>query len=117
MDPAEDQGERDGDGEHAAPEEALMHPPAQARAVGDEALGKEVGDRESGDVDDASQNAASAVELPTALPVHAGGRLLDPDVVVVDDAEGREDDGEGVDDERRVEVLEVAGADDDGGDE
>ena len=36
MNPAEDQRKGDGHGQQAAPEEALMHPPAQPRALGDE---------------------------------------------------------------------------------
>ena len=117
MDPAEDQGEGDGDRQHAAPEEALVHPPSQTGAVRDEALRSQVSEGESGDTGGAAQQSATAEELPTAIPVDAGGRLLQPDIVMVDDAPGGEDHGEGVDDQGGIEVLQIARADRDGGDE
>ena len=57
-------------------------------------------------VTQAAEDAPPPVQFPAAIPVHARGRLFQPDVVVVDHAPGGEDDGEGVDDQRRIEVLQ-----------
>ena len=52
----------------------------------------------------------SPVQLPAAIPIDSRGRLLQPDVVVIDHAPGREDHGESVDHQRRIEILQVPGA-------
>ena len=51
---------------------------------------------------------------PRSQYMRVGG-FSEPDVVVVNDAPGGEDDGEGIDHERGIEVLQVAGAHDDCG--
>src|SRR6516164_10505352 len=47
-------------------------------------------------------------KLPAALPVDACRRLPNPDRIVIDDAPCREDDGEGIDNQRGVEILKIA---------
>ena len=54
---------------------------------------------------------ADQLERPLEEPPRR--RLVQPDRVVVDDAPGREDHREGVDHQRRIEVLQVPRADDD----
>ena len=63
------------------------------------------------------ESPSSPKHLPAAPPDTCGRRLLQPDVVVIDHAPRREDAGERVDDQRGVEVLQIARTDDDGGDE
>ncbi len=115
MDPAEDQRKGDQHRQHAAPEEELVHPPAQDRALADEGLGREVGPGQRQQAAEAAQDAEPADELPAAAPVDLRRRLLQPDPVVVDHAPGGEDRGEGVDHQGRIEILQVARADHDGG--
>src|SRR5579883_2499271 len=61
-------------------------------------------------------NAAGSLpskKAPGSAPVKLSGRLFEPDRVVVSDSPHHKDGRECVNDESRVEVLQIAGADDD----
>ena len=92
--------------------------PRSAAAAEDETVGGHVDSgalRQRRDV--RSRTTAREERLPAAPPVHSRRRPIDPHRVAIGDAEHGEERGEGVADERRVEVREVARADDDGGGE
>ena len=115
VNPAPDQREGDRRGEQAAPHDQPVREPAQPAAPEDEAVGGELEQRAAAQADGvAGQRAAREERLPAAPPVHARRRPLQPHRVAIGDAERREERREGVADERRVEVLQVARADDDG---
>jgi hypothetical protein len=52
-------------------------------------------------------------DLPTTPPVHSRRRTLEPHGVAVGNAKGREKRRERVTDQRRIEVIEIAGAEND----
>ena len=105
--PPKDQGESDRHGQQAPPEDQLVHPPAHRRAMSDKRLAKEVAHRQAAESAEALKDALRAEKLPAAPPVHAGGRLVEPHHVVIHHAPGGEDDGESVDHQRRIEVLQI----------
>ena len=58
---------------------------------------------------------ASRKSFHPPFPIHSRGRLIEPHAVVVDDTPGRKDRRERIDDQSWIKVLEVARADNDGG--
>ena len=123
VNPAPDQREGDGRRQQAAPHDQPVREAAQPAAAKDVSVGGELQKRPPSQTDRvAGQRAAGEERLPAAAPVHAGRRTLQPHRVPVADAEGREERRERVADQRRIEVLQGARADDDrrcqrGGDE
>src|SRR5215467_6311219 len=67
------------------------------------------------DLAETAKHAALSKELPSALPIDAGWRLSNPNRVVVHHSPCRKDDRESVNDEGRVEVLQIPRAQHDGG--
>ena len=64
MNPAEDQGKGDGNCEETASEQALMYPPAQPRAVRNEALRGQARDGERSDVAQVAHDTPLPVQFP-----------------------------------------------------
>ena len=64
-----------------------------------------------------AKDAALPEQLPAALPIDAGRRFPNPDRIVKDDTPSSEDDREGVDDKRGIEILQIARTEHNGGDE
>src|SRR5207245_7077427 len=84
--------EREGDRhrEETAPEQALLHPPAEERALPDEALLEDVAPGVPCERHDTAAETTLAEEPPSRPPVDASRWLLQPDRIVVRDAPGRE---------------------------
>src|SRR5262249_23777332 len=106
-DPAEHQGERDRDAKQAPPKDGLVHPPSQWGALSDKALHEYMARRNPQDRARTAKRAALPEQLPSPVPVQPGGRLIQPDVVMVDHTPGSENHRERVDDQCRIEVLQV----------
>ena len=92
-----------------------MHPPAQHRTASNEGLGRKVRDSRAHKPDRPSKDTRLAEKLPSPFPIHSRGWLIEPHAVVINDAPGRKDRRERVDDQGWIKVLEVARADNDGG--
>src|ERR1043165_4712735 len=92
-----------------------MHPPAQERALANESLGNDVASGEGDQIPGGAEQTLLPDNLETTPPVKSRGRLIQPDVVVIDDTPRREDDSKGVNDQGGIEILQIARADDDGG--
>src|SRR5579862_682710 len=58
----------------------------------------------------AAKYAALSKQLPSTLPIDAGWRFSNPDRIVKDHSPSGKNDCEGVDDERRIEILQIARA-------
>ena len=117
MNPSEDERKGDGRGQQTSPEQTLVHPPAQNGPVANKRLRGNVRDRDGAQATQASENSLPVEELPASLPVRLRRRLLQPHVVVIGDSPGGKDRCERVDHQRRIEVLQVARADENRGDE
>jgi hypothetical protein len=114
VDPSPHERERDRGGEHAAPHDEPVGRAAQPAAAEDEAVGGKFEERappEFGGVD--ADGARREEHLPPALPVQPRRGTLQPHRVAIADAERREECGEGIADQRRVEVIQVTRAGDD----
>src|SRR5205807_2266425 len=110
--PAEDEGKRDGEGEDAAPHDQRVGHAAGPPAPEDEAVQRKIGRDAREPVADVRRQILAAEEyLPAAVPIAARRRALQPHRVAVRDGKRGEEDGEGVADQRGVEVLQVARAD------
>src|SRR5262245_52642590 len=114
MEPAEDERERDGDGDQATPHDEEMRQAAEAAAGEDEAVGGEVARDVPHPVGGVPSEPSPPDEhLPAAPPEHGRRRALQPHRIAVREAEGGEQDRGGVGGEGGVEVCEAAGADPD----
>src|SRR6185503_11570622 len=92
--PTEHEREGDRDPQQAPPEQTLVHPPAQRRSPPDEALREQLRPRRARDPRERAQPPPFPRDLPPAPPEHPGGRLRDPDEVVVENTPRCEDDSE-----------------------
>jgi hypothetical protein len=88
--------------------------PAHLSAAKDEAIGCELDEEPPDEFDEVSSEEARVQEdLPPAPPVHACRRPLQPHCVAIGDSERREECRERVADKGRVEVIQIARADND----
>src|SRR3954449_9646818 len=100
MDPAENQRKRDREREDAAPHDQRVRQSADAVALEDEAVQREVGGHAYEPVANVAREVLAAEkELPSAVPVTARRRPLKPHRIAVGDAERREQHGERVADQ------------------
>src|SRR5437016_9386729 len=91
-DPSENQREGDCCGQDTTPAQALVHPPPKARSVCDEGLSHHVAAGDLNEVHRTAQDSFAPKELPAPAPIHAGRRLVQPDVVVISNAPRGKDD-------------------------
>src|SRR5512141_890832 len=108
MNPSEYQREGDHHCQYTSPEDQLMHCPTQPGAFCDERLSQKMSSCQHAHVTETSNYSSFPEQFPAARPVDIGGRFPNPDRVVVNDAPGRKNDGERIDHQCRVEVLQIA---------
>src|SRR5689334_9987603 len=78
------------------------------RAPANEGLSKQMSAGGFGYKCEAPEDAFLTGELPSAPPEDARGRLPEPHRIMIQDAPRSEDDGEGIQRERRIEILKLA---------
>src|SRR2546422_2218799 len=105
MNPAEDEREGDGKGEHPAPGEAQVHDPAQVAAPTDEPLGREVVEQQPSEIHTVTDETALPEQTPASLPVPLGRWALQPDRVAVGNRRGGKDQGERIREQGQIKVA------------
>ena len=104
--PAENQGERDGGGGEASPHDEHVRQAARPAALPDEAIEeKDAGEPLQKMGERRRQPIRPQKGFPAASPIHARGRALKPHRVTIGDPERREERGEGVAHQGRVDVA------------
>src|SRR5690348_2742382 len=86
--PTENQRKRDRDRQQTSPEDELVHYPTQTGTLLDERLGKNMGGCCGQHAGETANRALLPKQFPPTAPINFRRGLLDPDVVVVDDAPG-----------------------------
>src|SRR5688572_13835941 len=93
--PAEDQWKGDGEGDEAAPHDEEVRRPAQAAALEDEVVAREISRQSLSETSRiAGQPAPAEKHLPAAFPVEPRRRSLQPHRVAISHAEHGEKRGE-----------------------
>ena len=114
VNPAPHERKRDQRRDDAAPHDQPMRQPSETAAPEDENIrGKHQHESAEGLEQVGPDESRAEKHRPPASPVQPRGRTLQPHCIAVRDAEGREQRGECVADERRVEVIQVPRTDDD----